>query len=91
MHQHAGFRPPNTNRTPSINYLTLSTQLFNAYAHHVQVNVYTLFHLNLESGSLKHLPNQLYSLGSAQSFGRLELHIELYVKFNSLWALFWLA
>ena len=26
-------------------------------------------------------PNQLYSLGYAQRFGRLKLHLELYVKF----------
>ena len=36
-------------------------------------------------------PNQLYSLGYAQSFGRLKLHLELYVKFTSVWTLFWLA
>ena len=36
-------------------------------------------------------PNQLYSIGCAQSFGRLELHLELYVKFTSVRALFGLA
>ena len=33
----------------------------------------------------------LYSLGCSQSFGRLELHIELHVEFTSVRALFWLA
>jgi len=33
----------------------------------------------------------LYSLGCAQSFGRLELHIEVHVKFTSDRALYWLA
>ena len=28
----------------------------------------------------------LYSLGCAQSFGRLELHIEVHVKFVRIWA-----
>ena len=31
------------------------------------------------------------ALGYAQSFGRLKLHLELYVKFTSVRALFWLA
>ena len=33
----------------------------------------------------------LYSLGCAQSFGRLELHIEVHVEFTSARALYWLA
>ena len=33
----------------------------------------------------------LNSLGCAQSFGRLELHIEVHVEFTSARALYWLA
>ena len=33
----------------------------------------------------------LNSLGCAQSFGRLELHIEVHVEFTSVRALYWLA
>ena len=41
--------------------------------------------------SSKQHPNQLYSLGCAQSFGRLELNVELHMEFTSVRALFWLA
>ena len=41
--------------------------------------------------SSKHHPNHLYGLGCAQSFGQLELHLKLHVKFTSVRALFWLA
>ena len=55
------------------------------------MNYLTIYFEQLLIVSSNQHPNQLYSLGYAQSFGRLKLHIELDVKFTSVWALFGLA
>ena len=45
------------------------------------MNYLTIYFEQLLIVSSNQHPNQLYRLGYTQSFGRLKLHLELYVKF----------